>query len=143
MASKVKKTIVNKIKCVKYSAILLHCTEDADLVERKAIILRYDDTETGCIEEHFVGFIAVQETTAAALTHTILKELQSIALDTNDCRGQDCDNGTNIAGVNSGVKTKILAISPRAFFTACGCHSWKMLLGDTAKSSRWQSDFLA
>jgi hypothetical protein len=41
-----------------------------------------------------------------------------------------------MVAVNSGVKTKILAINPRAFFTACGCHNWNLLLGDAAKSSR-------
>jgi predicted esterase len=61
------------------------------------IILRYVDTETGCIEEHFVGFIAVQETTAAKLTDAILRELQCLDLDTNDCRGQGYDNGANMA----------------------------------------------
>jgi hypothetical protein len=75
MASKAKETIVNKIKRVKHFA-MLDCTRDAGRVEQMTIILRYVDTETGCIEEHFVGFIAVQETTAATLTDTILRELQ-------------------------------------------------------------------
>jgi hypothetical protein len=76
MASKVKETIVNKIERVKYFAILLDCIGDAGLVELITIILRYVDTETGCVEEYFVGFIAVQETTT--LTDTILKELQCL-----------------------------------------------------------------
>jgi hypothetical protein len=46
------------------------------------------------------------------------------------------DNGANVVGVNSGVKMKILAINPRPFFTACGCHNWNLLLGDATKSSR-------
>jgi hypothetical protein len=76
MASKVKETIVNKIKRVKYFAILLDCTRGAGCVEQMTIILRYADTQTGCIEEHFVGFIPVHETFATALTDTILRELQ-------------------------------------------------------------------
>jgi hypothetical protein len=78
MASEVKETMVNKIKRVKYFAILLDCTGDAGRVEQMSIIVRYDDTETGYIGEHFVGFTAVQETTAATLTVTILRELQSL-----------------------------------------------------------------
>lgn len=38
-------------------------------------------------------------------------------------------------GINSGVKTRILNINPRAFFTPCGCHSWNLLLVDAANSS--------
>jgi hypothetical protein len=107
-----------------------------------AIIFRYVDTDTGYIEEHFIGFIAVQETTAAILTDTISRKLQSLGLDINDCRGrQGYDNGANIVSVNSGVKAKIIAINPRAFFTACGCYNWNLLLGDVAKSSRMAISF--
>jgi hypothetical protein len=67
-----------------------------------------------CIEEYIVGFIAVQETTAATLKATILREL-SLGLDIKDCRGQGYDSGANMVGVNSGVKTKILVISPTAY----------------------------
>jgi hypothetical protein len=65
MTSKVKETTVNKIKHVQYFGVLVDCTGDAGLVEHMSIILRYVDTETGFIEEHFVGFVAVQEKTAA------------------------------------------------------------------------------
>ncbi|XP_071051124.1 uncharacterized protein [Onthophagus taurus] len=37
-------------------------------------------------------------------------------------------------GINKGVKTRILNINSRAFFTPCGCHSWNLLV-DAAKSS--------
>jgi predicted esterase len=87
------------------------------------IILRYVYTKTGYIEKQFVGLIALQETNASTLTDTILRKLQSLCLDINDCRGQGYDNGANMVGVNSGVKTKILPINPRAFFAACGCHN--------------------
>jgi hypothetical protein len=117
--------------------MLLDCTRDAGCIEQMTIILRYVDTETGCTEEHSVGFIAVWETTAATLTDTIFRELQSLGLNTNECHGQGYDNGANMVG----VKMKILAINPRAFFTACGCHNWNLLLGDAAKSSRMTISF--
>ncbi|GBP13472.1 hypothetical protein EVAR_4221_1 [Eumeta japonica] len=56
-------------------------------------------------------------------------------LNIQDCRGQGYDNGANMVGVNTGVKTRILNINPRAFFTPCGCHSWNLLLVDAANSS--------
>jgi hypothetical protein len=92
----------------------LDFTRDAGRVEQMTIIRRYVDTETGCIEKYFVGLTALQETTADTLTGTILRELKSLSLDINDCRGHGYDNGANMGGVNSGVKSKILAISPTA-----------------------------
>jgi hypothetical protein len=32
-------------------------------------------------------------------------------------------------GMNSGTKMKIFVINPRAFFTACFCHDFNLLLG--------------
>jgi hypothetical protein len=142
MASKVKETTVNKIKLFsKYFAILLDCTRDAGRVDQMTIIPRYVGTETGCIEEHFARFTAIQETTAAALTDAILRELQILGLNIDDCCDQVYDNGANMVGVNLSVKAKILAINPRAFFTACGYHNWSLLLGDAAKSSRTTISF--
>ncbi|GFX95307.1 zinc finger MYM-type protein 1 [Trichonephila clavipes] len=40
-----------------------------------------------------------------------------------------------MVGINKGVRTRILNINPRAFFTPCGCHSWNLLLIDAANSS--------
>jgi hypothetical protein len=40
-----------------------------------------------------------------------------MGLDINYCCGQFYDNGANMIGMNSGMKMKILTISPRAFFT--------------------------
>jgi hypothetical protein len=141
MASKVMETTANKTKRVKYCTILLYCTRDAGRVEQMTAILRYVGTQTECIEENFVGFIAVEEKTAVSLTDTTLRELQCLRLDVNDCHVHCYGSGANIVGVNSGVKTKILAIHQRTFFTACGCHYCHLLLGDAAKSSRMAPAF--
>jgi hypothetical protein len=57
---------VNKIKRVKRSAILLDCTRHSGRVQQMTVILRYVDTETWCVEEHFGGFVAAEKTTACA-----------------------------------------------------------------------------
>jgi hypothetical protein len=108
---------------IKYFAILLDCIRDAGRVRQMTIILRYVDTETVCIEEHFVGFVAVQETTVATLMDTIFRDLQRRGLDINDYRSQGYDNGANMIGVNSHIKKKILAINPKALFTSRVCHN--------------------
>ncbi|KAF0749388.1 zinc finger MYM-type protein 5-like [Aphis craccivora] len=135
MSKKVIEEIIIKVKLVKYYAFMLDCTRDISRVEQMSIILRFCNTSTGDIEEHFIGFIAVDSTTGEHLTNIILHELKSNGLDIQDCRGQGFDNGANMVGINKGVKTRILNINPKAFFAPCGCHSWNLILVDAVKSS--------
>ncbi|GBP51838.1 Zinc finger MYM-type protein 1 [Eumeta japonica] len=135
MSKSVTDEIIQRVKQAKYYAILLNCTRDVSRVEQMSIILRFCNTSTGAIEEHFVGFISVAETTGEYLTNTKLQELDRNGLDIQNCRGQGYDNGANMVGINKGVRTRILNINPRAFFTPCGCHSWNLLLIDAANSS--------
>ncbi|GFV12938.1 zinc finger MYM-type protein 1 [Trichonephila clavipes] len=100
-----------------------------------SVILRYCCTSTRSVEENLIGFIAVTETTGEYLTKAILVEAEKNGLDDQNCRGQGYDNGANMIGINSGVKTQILNLNPRAFFTPCDCHSWNLLLVNTANSS--------
>ncbi|GFV65115.1 zinc finger MYM-type protein 1 [Trichonephila clavipes] len=106
-----------------------------------SIILRFCNSSTGAIEEHFVGFIAFAETTGEYIINSILQELERNGLDIQNCRGQGYDNGANMVGINKGVRTRILNINPRAFFTPCGCHSWNLLLIDAANSSATTKTF--
>ncbi|GFX52881.1 zinc finger MYM-type protein 1 [Trichonephila clavipes] len=74
-------------------------------------------------------------------TNSILQELDRNGLDIQNCRGQGYDNGANMVCINKGVRTSILNINPRAFFTPCGCHSWNLLLIDAANSSATAKTF--
>jgi hypothetical protein len=42
----------------------------------------------GCIRERFIQLTAVNETVAATLTDTVLRELKYLDLSINDCCGQ-------------------------------------------------------
>jgi len=44
-------------------------------------------------------------------------------------------------GKNIGVQKKVLEINPRAFYSACGCHSLNLALCDMAKSCGKAKDF--
>ncbi|XP_026476312.1 52 kDa repressor of the inhibitor of the protein kinase-like [Ctenocephalides felis] len=70
------KSVVDEIrvKKAKYYAFLLDCTRDVSRVEQMPIMLRFCNS-TGEIEEHFVGFIVVAETTGEYITKSILEEL--------------------------------------------------------------------
>ncbi|CAG4956026.1 unnamed protein product [Parnassius apollo] len=141
MSKSVIEEIIHRVKQAKYCAILLDCTGDVSRVEQMSIILRFCNSSTGVIEEHFVGFIAVTEKTGEYLTNSILQELERNGLDIQNCRGQGYDNGTNMVGIHKGIRTRILNINPRVFFTPCGCHSWNFLLMDVANSSTTAKTF--
>ncbi|GFV55546.1 52 kDa repressor of the inhibitor of the protein kinase [Trichonephila clavipes] len=59
------------------------------------------------------------------------KRLSTPGLDIQNCCGQGYDNGANMVGINSRVKTLILNINPRE----CSSHSWNLLLVVAANSS--------
>lgn len=141
MSEEVIGVITKQIKSSKYYAFMLDCTKDAGRVEQMTVIFRFCNCETGLIEEHFVGFLDVNETNAANLTNVFLQKLKDLNLDISLCRGQGFDNGSNMIGIHSGVKTRILEINPRAFFTPCGCHNWNLLIVDASKSSPAASSF--
>jgi len=135
MSQAIVNEVIGQIKKAKYYAIMLDCTRDISRVEQMSIILRYVNTSTGNIEEHFLGFLAVSETAGEFLTNVILNKLETHQLNIQNCRGQGYDNGANMVGINKGVKSRILLINPRAFFTPCGCHSWNLILVDAANTS--------
>ncbi|XP_023241006.1 zinc finger MYM-type protein 1-like [Centruroides sculpturatus] len=133
MASHVKAQIVDKIIKNKYYSIILDCTRDVSRVEQLSIIIRVFNTNTS-IEEHFIGFLAVEKTTAESLTNYIITELEQLGISLQNCRGQGYDNGANMSGEKSGVQKRILEINPLAYFLPCGSHSYNLILGDAASS---------
>jgi hypothetical protein len=76
----------------------------------------------------------VNDTTEQGLFDVLQNELQNLGLDIDNVRGQGYDNGSNMKGKNQGVQKKLLDITPRAFYSACGCHSLNLTLCDMAKS---------
>jgi hypothetical protein len=111
--------------------------------EEMSLIIRYVDTSLGsvCIEESFLGFLDVNDTTRHGLFDDLEEELKKLDLDINNVRGQGYDNGSNMKGKHQGVQSRLLKINPRAFYSACGCHSLNLTLCDMANSCRNATDF--
>jgi hypothetical protein len=103
-----------------------------------SLTVRYVDTSSGsvCIQESFLGFLGVNNTTGHGLFDVLQEELKSLDLDIDNVRGQVYDNGSNIKGKHQGVQKKLLDINPRAFYSACGCHSLNLTLCDMVNSCR-------
>ncbi|CAN0846274.1 Zinc finger MYM-type protein 1 [Linum grandiflorum] len=119
LASTIKSEIVRKIKQAKYFLMILDCTPDISHQEQISMILRYVDISSNIasIEESFLGFLDVNDTTGLGLFDVLKDELKSLDLDIDNIRGQSYDNGSNMKGEHSGVQRRLLDINRRAFHT--------------------------
>ncbi|XP_066311919.1 uncharacterized protein [Miscanthus floridulus] len=110
LASAIKSEIIKKIKSAKYFSVILDCTPDVSHQEQMSLIIRYVDSTLGHVEESFLGFLDVNDTTGQALFDVLENELKILDLDIDNVRGQGYDNGSNMKGKHQGVQRKLLDI---------------------------------
>ena len=117
-------------------AIMADEAADVSNKEILSLVLRFVDSSAN-IREDFVSFhLCGEETTGEAIKDLILKSINDLGLNMDDCRGQSYDGAGNMAGRYVGASTLIQRQFQKVVYVHCMNHRLNLCVADTCSFSR-------
>ena len=128
MADDVRQQIIADVKKSKYFSILADEVSDVSNKEQLCLCLRYVDAPSKEIVEDFIGIVELPNIQGKTIAQAILKHIENIGLDIENCRGQGYDGASNMSSSLAGVQGLIRQVSPKAPYVHCGSHRLNLVI---------------
>ncbi|GFY59138.1 hypothetical protein TNIN_473891 [Trichonephila inaurata madagascariensis] len=87
--------------------------------------------------ERLKGFIQLERHTAEYLTEIVIKKLNGLGLDIENCQEQTYDIAANMSGCCTRVQARIRELSPNAIYVPSSNHSLNLVV-NFACESKWK-----
>ena len=118
----ISEKIVHDIKQNKFFSIIADEAADSSNKEQMSLVLRFVDQNMD-IREDFIAFLHCKwGLDGAGLATLVLKAINDLTLNVENCRGQGYDGAGAVAGHINGLSAHILRLNKKAIFTHCHSH---------------------
>ena len=132
LSDRVKAKTTAEIKKAKYYSISID-TPDIAHIDQLSIVIRYVRID-GQPVERFLAFIDIEKHEGKYLFETLKSFIDECGIKLEDCRGQTCDNASNMSGTYSGVQARFHQVKTLAEWVPCAAHSLNLVWTAAAKS---------
>ncbi|XP_066958613.1 zinc finger MYM-type protein 1-like [Macrobrachium rosenbergii] len=141
-ASIVREEIAENIKSCHYFSVQADEAKDVSKIEQLALVVRFYDEISHCIQECLISFTPMSSLDAAYITDIILKALEKLGLEyKSSLVGLGFDGASVMSEGISGVQKCIKEKTPFAYYVHCYGHKLNLVLTSVAKNVPQASEF--
>lgn len=141
MSLKVAETISGNLQATPFYSIMADETTDCSNKEQFVVCFRWVDSDFE-VHEEFVGLRDVKRIDAETLSAELKDVLVRLNLSPHKMRGQCYDGASCMAGMKSGVATRLSRDEPRAVYTHCYGHALSLACSDAIKQCKVMKESL-
>lgn len=108
-------------------------TADISGVEQLSLCVRYVDLLANAVNEIFLQFTPLKETTGKGIATKILEELHSYGIFLSKMQGQGYDGAASMSGKFNGVPAQVRCQIPAAMYVHCSAHSLYLAISNSCE----------